>query len=57
MENNEHKKLVKAIIDHFESKGRKIISAAYDGFEKCGFKGKITSGYPFSDLWNHSLGI
>jgi len=35
MENNEHKKLVKGIIDHFESKGLKIISAAYDGFEKC----------------------
>ena len=35
MENNEHKKLVKGIIDHFESKGLKIISAAYEGFEKC----------------------
>jgi len=35
MENDEHKKLVKGIIDHFESKGLKIISAAYDGFEKC----------------------
>jgi hypothetical protein len=35
MKNNEHKKLVKGIIDHFESKGLKIISAAYDGFEKC----------------------
>jgi len=35
LENNEHKKLVKGIIDHFESKGLKIISAAYDGFEKC----------------------
>ncbi len=35
MENNEHKKLVKGIIDHFESKGLKIISAAYDGFAKC----------------------
>ena len=31
----EHKKLVKGIIDHFEAKGLKIISAAYDGFEKC----------------------
>jgi len=35
MESNEHKKLVKGIIDHFESKGLKIISASYDGFEKC----------------------
>ena len=35
MENNEHKKLVKGIIDHFESKGLKIISAAYEGYEKC----------------------
>lgn len=35
MNNGEHKKLVKGIIDHFEAKGLKIISAAYDGFEKC----------------------
>ena len=35
MQNNEHKKLVKGIIDYFESKGLKIISAAYDGYEKC----------------------
>src|SRR3989304_5022051 len=35
MNDNEHKKLVKGIIDHFESKGLKIISAAYDEFEKC----------------------
>jgi len=35
MNDNAHKKLVKGIIDHFESKGLKIISAAYDGFEKC----------------------
>jgi len=35
MNDSEHKKLVKGIIDHFESKGLKIISAAYDGFEKC----------------------
>ncbi|MCH8860560.1 MAG: hypothetical protein JRZ95_04570 [Nitrososphaerota archaeon] len=35
MENNEHKKLVKGIIDHFGSRGLKIISASYDGFEKC----------------------
>ena len=35
MNNDEHKKLVKGIIDHFEAKGLKIISAAYDGFEKC----------------------
>lgn len=35
MNNDEHKKLVKGIIDHFESKGLKIISAAYDGFDKC----------------------
>ncbi|MEX0639483.1 MAG: hypothetical protein WD018_00975 [Nitrosopumilaceae archaeon] len=35
MNDNEHKKLVKGIIDHFKSKGLKIISAAYDGFEKC----------------------
>ena len=27
--------MVKWIIDYFESKGLKIISAAYDGFEKC----------------------
>ena len=32
---NEHKKLVKGIMEHFESKGLKIISAAYDGYEKC----------------------
>ena len=35
MSNEEHKKLVKGIIDHFESKGLKIISAAYDGYDKC----------------------
>ena len=35
MNNDEHKKLVKGLIDHFEAKGLKIISAAYDGFEKC----------------------
>jgi len=35
MNNDEHKKLVKGIIDHFEAKGLKIISASYDGFEKC----------------------
>jgi hypothetical protein len=35
MNDGEHKKLVKGIIDHFESQGLKIISAAYDGFEKC----------------------
>ncbi len=35
MKNSEHKKLVKGIIDHFESKGLKIISAAYERFEKC----------------------
>ena len=35
MNDNEHKKLVKRIIDHFEAKGLKIISASYDGFEKC----------------------
>ena len=35
MEDTDHKKLVKGIIDHFESKGLKIISAAYDGYEKC----------------------
>ncbi len=35
MNNEEHKKLVKGIIDHFEAKGLKIISASYDGFEKC----------------------
>ena len=33
--NDEHKKLVKAIIDHFEAKGLKIISASYDGYDKC----------------------
>ena len=27
--------MVKGIIDHFESKGLKIISAAYERFEKC----------------------
>ena len=31
----EHKKLVKAIIDHFQSKGLQIISASYDGYDKC----------------------
>ena len=35
MSGEEHKKLVKGLIDHFESKGLKIISAAYDGYEKC----------------------
>ena len=35
LENNEHKKLVKTLIEHFELLGLKIISAAYDGFEKC----------------------
>ncbi|MFB5630185.1 MAG: hypothetical protein ACE5RN_01190 [Nitrosopumilaceae archaeon] len=35
MNDDEHKKLVKGIIDHFEAKGLKIISAAYDGFKKC----------------------
>jgi hypothetical protein len=35
MNNDEHKKLVKGIIDHFEAKGLKIISASHDGFEKC----------------------
>ena len=35
MNNEEHKKLVKGIIDHFESKGLKFISASYEGFEKC----------------------
>ena len=32
---DEHKKLVKGIIDHFEVKGLKIISAAYEGYKKC----------------------
>ncbi len=27
--------MLKGIIDHFESKGLKIISAAYERFEKC----------------------
>ncbi|HXV65852.1 MAG TPA: hypothetical protein VD731_01315 [Nitrosopumilaceae archaeon] len=31
----EHKKLVKGIIDYFESKGLQIISASYEGYEKC----------------------
>ena len=35
MDISEHKKLVKAIIDHFEAKGLKIVSASYDGYEKC----------------------
>ena len=35
MSGEEHKKLVKGLIDHFESKGLKIISAAYEGYEKC----------------------
>ena len=35
MSNEEHKKLVKGLIDHFESKGLKILSASYDGYEKC----------------------
>ena len=35
MNNVEHKKLVKGIIDHFEAKGLRIISASYEGFEKC----------------------
>lgn len=35
VENIKHRKLVKALIEHFELKGLKIISAAYDGFEKC----------------------
>ena len=35
MNNSDHKKLVKGIIDHFELKGLKIISASYDGYEKC----------------------
>ncbi len=35
MDDDEHKKLVKWIIEHFEAKGLKIISASYDGYEKC----------------------
>ena len=35
MYNAEHKKLVKGIIEHFESMGLKIISASYDGYDKC----------------------
>ena len=35
MDENEHKKLVKGIIDHFIEKGLKIISASYDGYDKC----------------------
>jgi hypothetical protein len=32
---NEHKKLVKGLIDYFKTKGLKIISASYEGYEKC----------------------
>ncbi len=35
MDINEHKKLVKGIINHYESMGLKIISASYDGYDKC----------------------
>lgn len=35
MNNDEHKKLVKGIMDHFEKKGLKIISASYEGYDKC----------------------
>ncbi len=35
MTNEEHKKLVKGIIDHFQAKGLKILSASYEGYSKC----------------------
>jgi hypothetical protein len=35
MSENNHKELVKAIINHFEEKGLIIISASYDGYDKC----------------------
>ena len=35
MSSDEHQKLVKGLIDYFDSKGFKIISADYGEFEKC----------------------
>jgi hypothetical protein len=35
MHNAEHKRLVKGLIDYFDSRGFKIISADYENFEKC----------------------
>ncbi len=35
MPNEEHKRLVKGLIDYFDSKGYKIVSADYENFEKC----------------------
>jgi len=35
MSNDEHMRLVKGLIDHFDSKGFKIVSADYENFEKC----------------------
>ena len=35
MSNDEHKRLVKGLIDYFDSRGFKIISADYENFEKC----------------------
>ena len=32
---DQHKKLVKGLIEHFKSKGFQIISAAYEGYDKC----------------------
>ncbi|MDX1533389.1 MAG: hypothetical protein R3230_04195, partial [Nitrosopumilaceae archaeon] len=35
MEDSEHQKLVKGLIDYFDSHGFKIVSADYGDFEKC----------------------
>ena len=35
MKNNEHRELVKALIDYFENNDLRILSASYDGYEKC----------------------
>ena len=35
MSDDEHKKLVKGLMEHFESRGLKIVAASYDGYEKC----------------------
>lgn len=32
---SEHKRLVKGLIDYFDSRGFKIVSADYENFEKC----------------------
>jgi len=35
MSDDEHKRLVKGLIDYFDLRGFKIISADYENFEKC----------------------